>query len=72
MTAASEDKCLEENIRDAATLSRALWVLMAGIVENAYPHVVDNDGLLAIYQLATEVRDRTDAANRQYEAEAHS
>ena len=42
---------------------------MAGVIEKSYPHAIDNDALVAIYQLATEVRDRTEDANRQYEAE---
>ena len=62
-------KDMEDNLMEAATLSRALWMLLAGIIENAYPHSVEKEELKAIYQLALEVRDRAEAAYSQFETE---
>lgn len=70
MTTATNDKDLEENLREAKDLSRALWYLMAGIIEKSYPHAIGKDALVGIYQLATEIRDRTEAADEQWHAEA--
>ena len=41
-----------------------------GIYDKDNPHAIDKDGLMAIYQLATEVRDRTAVAKHQYAEEA--
>lgn len=49
-------------------LSRALWMVMVGLTGN-YPHALEKVDLQAIEQLAREVRDRTDAANRQWHEE---
>ena len=69
MTDATNGKILEENLREAMELSRALWILMVGLTEG-YPNQVEKRDLLAICQLATEVRDRADEANRQWHEEA--
>ena len=65
MTDATNGKILEENLREAMDLSRALWMLMAGLIE-CYPHSIGKDEFKAIYQLAVEIRDRTREANRQW------
>lgn len=69
MTAAT-NKIFEENICEGAALSRALWLLMAGVIEKSYPHTIGKEELTSIYQLATEIRNRTEAAERQFYEEA--
>jgi hypothetical protein len=68
MTDATNSKILEENLREAEYLSRALWMLMVGLT-GKYPHQVGERDLSAIYQLAEEVRERTEAANHQWHEE---
>jgi hypothetical protein len=69
MTDATNGKILEENLREAMDLSRALWMLMVGLTGKNYPHQVQERDLSAIYQLAEEVRERTEAANHQWHEE---
>ncbi|MFO1126479.1 MAG: hypothetical protein U1E25_15135 [Methylocystis sp.] len=61
----SNGRILEENLREAMDLSRALWMLMVGLRES-YPHQIEERDLAAIYQLASEISDRTREANRQW------
>ena len=70
MTAATDKpaKCLEENLREAEYLSRTLWMLMVGLT-GGYPHQVEERDLSAIHQLAEEVRERAEDANRQWHEE---
>ncbi len=65
----ADDRILEENLREAMELSRALWMMMVGLTGN-YPHALGKTDLQAIEQLAREVRDRTEDANRQWHEEA--
>lgn len=62
------DRSLEENIREAKELSRALWMLMTGLTSN-YPYHLGKEDMEAVCLLAQEVRDRTETANRQYQEE---
>ncbi len=59
---------LEENLREAMELSRALWMLMTGLT-NHYPYPIGKEDMEAVCLLAQEVRDRTETANRQYQEE---
>ncbi|MBG0800463.1 hypothetical protein IYW40_02980 [Methylocystis sp. H4A] len=59
---------LEENLREAMELSHALWMVMVGLTGN-YPYALEKVDLQAIEQLAQEVRDRTNAASRQWHEE---
>jgi hypothetical protein len=68
MTAATDHKCLEENLREAMELSRALAMLMIGLT-HGYPNSINQEGLFAISQLAIEIRDRAADANRQWHEE---
>ena len=65
MTDATNSKILEENLREAEYLSRALWMVMVGVTEKATRTVHDNDDLIGDLPACEEVRDRTEAANRQ-------
>lgn len=67
---ATTNKIFEENIREGAALSRALWLLMAGVIEKSYPHAIGKEELIAIFHLATEIQARTEAAERQFYEEA--
>lgn len=62
------DRSLEENLREAMELSRALWMLMTGLTNN-YPYPIGKEDMEAVCLLAQEVRDRTETANRQWHEE---
>jgi hypothetical protein len=62
------EKCLEENLRESMELSRALAMLMIGLT-HGYPNSIGQEDLLAISQLAIEIRDRAADANRQWHEE---
>ncbi|MFO1126347.1 MAG: hypothetical protein U1E25_14455 [Methylocystis sp.] len=64
----TDEKSLEENLREAMELSRALWMLMTGLT-NRYPYQIGEKDLEAVCLLAEEVRGRTEAANRQWHEE---
>ncbi len=66
--APTNDKGLEDNLREAMDLSRALWMLMVGLID-CYPHSIGKNELKAIYALADEIQDRTREANRQWHEE---
>jgi hypothetical protein len=57
---------LEENLREAADLSLAMFMLMTGLCSRGYPYAVGKEELAALCQLATEVRDRAVSANEQW------
>jgi hypothetical protein len=61
-------RSLEENLREAKELSRALWMLMTGLTNN-YPYSLKKEDMEAVCQLAEEVRDRTETANDQWHEE---
>jgi hypothetical protein len=63
-------RSLEENIREAMELSRALWMLMTGLT-NHYPYPIKKEDMEAVCLLAQEVRDRTETANDQWHEEEH-
>jgi hypothetical protein len=67
-TDSTNDKGLEDNLREAKDLSRALWMLMAGLIE-CYPHSIGKNELMALYALADEIQDRTREADRQWHEE---
>ncbi len=65
------DRDLEENLREAMELSRALWMLMTGLTNN-YPYQLGEGDMEAVCLLAQEVRDRIETANRQWHEEPQS
>jgi len=62
------NRSLEENLREAMELSRALWMLMTGLINN-YPYALGKEDMEAVCKLAQEVRDRTETANHQWHEE---
>jgi hypothetical protein len=71
MTEATRQKDIEENLREAMELSRALAMLMTGLT-HGYPNSIGQEDLLAISQLADEIQQRIRAANRQWHEEPAS
>ncbi|MGJ0504111.1 MAG: hypothetical protein ACR65X_10305 [Methylocystis sp.] len=71
MTEATRHKDIEENLREAMELSRALAMLMTGLT-HGYPNSIGQEDLLAISQLADEIQQRIRAANRQWHEEPAS
>jgi hypothetical protein len=67
-TEAAYARDIEENLREAMELSRALWMLMTGLT-NSYPYQVGEEDLVAVCKLAEEVRERTRDANQQWHEE---